>query len=763
MKIKNKLFSSNFPSILTILFIISTIWAMQSCKPDLKKPEKMSLGSIVAKQNVNRNFISIQGVVSAQDGKPLGGAHLYLHDKKTIAGKGGSFRLYIEDIKKSNRLLLKITKKGYADRFVILKPGHHFKNFKMVKAKEISFDPTNRVVISSASTGSSEGCWTSVSKIDWTNFEYLQQHYKISPEGIPEQYNPSPELAMALSIHDSPIPCSRNFTVSIPGKSLESADGSLATETVIASVSSVNLSSTWQMPGDYSVQIPSGDPAYMLSYGAGQIKFQDKKGRELNLKKGSKSEIILPVDPLLLGNKKQKFPPRVPLLIFNETSGMWEQENMLEFDSSELAYKGSATHFSVFNADDVKNPPATLRLDARKIKGKVQYAKIGVTYYDGQPVYIEADDSLNLNDDYHLIYNLPPNAEMSITFMGARGNLVDMPNMATTSGDLETEPLEELLQYPYEASNKTFQLFYDPVPTLQDLAVGIDLPQIDLRVTYNWNGWSDAPSPSNYDKIKLFHISPGGSLQEIASLLKTSMAGGFGDFQFNDQSNPELFTLGTHRFYATAFIYNSAPGGLVSNFHVSPNSNDVYKTYADTSPADVRINNYINFPVSEIRTSENGGISWSASYGQIPAQTSDILMNVPQNNLIRIRTSYWSATCLNDWIDLKETDWNFSPIINVPDPWPDVIVGPTWRGYTGDATTWEMQFFSDYTFRWRYAPPLENFTSWTTENYSLNTSDSSSYSFTAGGAPLTYYIENLFTCDINQIWWPANGLAMNPY
>lgn len=429
------------------------------CATNLQKPS--ILGPTVIDKD--RNFITIQGVISDQKGKPLGGAHLYLMKKETISGKGGEFKIHIDDIKDSNRLVLRITKRGYADRFVILKPGNYTKRFKMLKTKEVLFDPKEDAVISSSPGGSSEGCWTSVSQIDWTNYEYLRQHYKINREGIPEPYTLSPELSSALKIHDSPIPCTGNFIMAIPNNSLSLPDGTLATDEVIASISSVNLSNTWQMPGDYSVRIPSGEAAFMLSYGAGQFKIKDRKGRELNIKKGGKGQITIPVDPLLLVNKKRQFPAKVPLLIFNESSGFWEQENLLEFDPSEMAYKGSITHFSTFNADDVKNPPATLRLDARKIKGKVPYTKIGITYFDNQAVYIEADDSLNPYDDYHLIYNLPPNTEMSITFMGADNTLVDMPNMVATSGDLETESLEELLEYPYTASNKTFQLYYDPV------------------------------------------------------------------------------------------------------------------------------------------------------------------------------------------------------------------------------------------------------------------------------------------------------------
>lgn len=762
MKLKIKFFSENISSIFTPLIIISLIVAMAGCKHNLIKPSKMSPGPIVKEQKEKRNFISIHGAVSDQDGKPLGGAHVHLLNSKTMTGKSGEFKLYIEDIGKTNRLVLNISKNGYADRFAILMPGHHFKNFQMVKASEISFDPRNDVTIVSEDTGPTGGCWTSVSKIDWTNAEYLQQHYTINSKGATEQYTPSPELAMALSIHDSPIPCSRGFAVSIPGNSFTVADGSLATDIVIATVNSISLTSTWQMPGDYSVQIPSGEPAYMLSYGAGQIRFRDVNGKELNLKKGSKCEISLPVDPLLLKNDTQTFPSQVPLLVFNEKNGMWEQEDMLDYDPSEFAYKGTVTHFSTFNADDVKNPPATLRLDARKIKGKVQYAKIGVTYYDNQPVYIEADSNLNPDHDYHLIYNLPPNTDMSITFMGANNTLVGMPNMATQSGDLETESLDVLLEYPYYASNKTYQLFYDPVPHLQNLYIGSRTSELHLRVSYDWNGWLDAPTPSDQDKIQLFHRSPDGSIDEIASLFRVNMGSDFGDFDFNNQNNPELFTPGEHRFFVRATIFN-VDGSLVVEYHQSPNSNEVYNTLAETPIGDVVINNFIHLPVSEVRISLDGGISWSDSYGGILAWETGTLTNVPQNNQTRIKiiTSYWSDF-YNQHYTIRDQDWTYRAVINVTDPWPDLIVGYTWSGYDIYGIFWQMQFFSDLTFRHRNQPRNRSFSGWTTENYSLNRTYPSSYVFTAGGKELTFYLEHPATHELSKMHWTGRSVVMSP-
>ncbi len=221
---------------------------------------------------------------------------------------------------------------------------------------------------------------------------------------------------------------------------------------------------------------------------------------------------------------------------------------------------------------------------------------------------------------------------------------------------------------------------------------------------------------------------------------------------------------GTYYYRARVYLTTIGAGGY------SPYSEVILVTITVPS-SDVRINNYINFPVSEIRTSTNG-INWSESYGPIPAQEYDILTNVPQNSQIRIRTSYWSSYH-DTWIDLKETDWNVTDVINVPDPWPGVIVSSiwagsigspsTWRGYSGNNTTWEMEFYNNGTFRYRSAPPLGSFSSWTTESYSLTSSNSNGYSFNAGGQALHYHIENYIDYAIDEIWWPSEGLRMNRY
>lgn len=288
------------------------------------------------------------------------------------------------------------------------------------------------------------------------------------------------------------------------------------------------------------------------------------------------------------------------------------------------------------------------------------------------------------------------------------------------------------------------------------MTVGMTVPIVDMRVSYDWDGWKDASTPSANDKIQLYHRAPDGAVSAIAVILKTEMTDGFGRFYLTESSHPAVFTPGTHEFFVRASIYDS---GSIRPFHVSPNSNQVIKVFEDLSPGTVRINNNLPFHVSEIRTSANGGVSWSASYGEIPPYNW-VDLAIPQNNMLRIRTSYWSEYH-NDWIHLGATEWSFSAVINVPDPWPGVIVGSIWRGYSGEGVTWEMEFFSNFTFRVRAASPGENFTPWSSGVYSLNTRYPSSYTFFADGEPATYYIENPIDHSIDQLRW--GGVTFDRY
>jgi hypothetical protein len=168
---------------------------------------------------------------------------------------------------------------------------------------------------------------------------------KISGFGMPKDLND------AYYYHAKTANCNSGISVNLPPNSIA------APGPVTISMSAIDLFSPDGMPGDNSADFGNGT-AFMESFGAFSVDiYDDKKSYNLSREKGDPVTVSIPAS---LFPSKQ-LPQSVPLLSYNEKSGIWEKEGEAELDTLKKAYVGRVYHFSAINFDIEKTTPACIR------------------------------------------------------------------------------------------------------------------------------------------------------------------------------------------------------------------------------------------------------------------------------------------------------------------------------------------------------------------------------------------------------------------
>ncbi len=227
-------------------------------------------------------------------------------------------------------------------------------------------------------------------------------------------------------------PCGGGIAVSIPPGALVDRDGNLPAGQVDVSLSTVDLSSPGQMPGDYSARDRGGDGKVMESYGAGSVEITDGSKR-YNLKQGTIATVTIPVDraQLLSG---VALPPTMPLLYYDEVQGVWLDKGELQLtgSGSSSAYRAQVSHFSALNVDLLKDGQSCVSVISGP--GLPASYDIEVTVPPRTPgaaptVLTFAIDNSSGNE--HVIYNLPNGVNIALVpiVSGTRpdGSIGDVP------------------------------------------------------------------------------------------------------------------------------------------------------------------------------------------------------------------------------------------------------------------------------------------------------------------------------------------------
>lgn len=207
--------------------------------------------------------------------------------------------------------------------------------------------------------------------------------------------------------------CGRGISVSIPANALVDANGHPPVGNVLVSVSTIDLMSPEEMPGDYTVALANNDTRVMESFGAGSIEIT-ASGRRYNLKPGRQATVRMPVDGAQLA-AGGPLPATIPILFYDEKKGVWHQEGKgyLTGTGATRAYAVKVKHLSTINADTLKQDQACVRVLSPQPEMPASYnLEVTVPQPNGNAPKVKVQLMDNTAPSEHVIYNLPTNTDI---------------------------------------------------------------------------------------------------------------------------------------------------------------------------------------------------------------------------------------------------------------------------------------------------------------------------------------------------------------
>jgi hypothetical protein len=208
-------------------------------------------------------------------------------------------------------------------------------------------------------------------------------------------------------------PCGPGVGVEIAANSIVDENGNPVTSPFKATITTVDLLSAEQMPGDDSVVPTGGGGAFLQSFGAGALDLPSGH----KLKPGATATFTIPVDrrARMAGGS---LPPSVPLLSYNEKRGLWVEEGTMTLTTQGgvSAYTAKVKHFTTYNADTFfGSGAACVRVFSPSLPGQYNL-EVMSPYPDGTPHYKNYPID-NVTATEHVIYNITPNANITLAPM----------------------------------------------------------------------------------------------------------------------------------------------------------------------------------------------------------------------------------------------------------------------------------------------------------------------------------------------------------
>lgn len=211
--------------------------------------------------------------------------------------------------------------------------------------------------------------------------------------------------------------CGPGVSIALPAKSVKDKNGDVVTTPFEVTIATVDVLSPQQMPGDESVIPIGGGGGYIESFGAGSLDLPE--GFTL----GNPAEVVIPVDrSRSLDN--DPLPATVPYLTYDEEKGLWVEESVMQLKTVNgiESYVGKATHFSAFNADNVKNATAAcVRVFSPDLPSNYDL-EVAAPIGNNGAIRILKKPIDNSSSTEHVIYNLPSQTNITLAPMSQGAN-----------------------------------------------------------------------------------------------------------------------------------------------------------------------------------------------------------------------------------------------------------------------------------------------------------------------------------------------------
>lgn len=311
---------------------------------------------------------------------------------------------------KAKKYVVNIRAKGYGLVSKVYYNAPPSTKFQLKKATVVSINPAIGGVVTDNGP-----CPGSLSfKADWSGNPLAGVPVQIASNGKIAGFGMPKELDEAWTYHAKNPVCNNGIRVNFFANSIA------APAAVNVSMSAIDVFSPDGMPGDNSADFGNG-LNFMESFGAFSLDiYDDEKFYNLNREKGSEATVTFPAG--LFPSKE--IPKSVPVLSYNEKSGIWEKESEAQLDSTEKVYVAKVSHFSAINFDIEKDTPSCIRFKDRDDAFNPPYS-VELTVAPaggGLPVVntrtINASDLCSdaNNDRQFALTRLPENTSASVVF-----------------------------------------------------------------------------------------------------------------------------------------------------------------------------------------------------------------------------------------------------------------------------------------------------------------------------------------------------------
>ncbi|GMQ83129.1 MAG: hypothetical protein BMS9Abin05_2613 [Rhodothermia bacterium] len=472
----------SFVRIIRGLLVVSFMIAVASCQGTGKSDGRIK-GSPQHTKVID--VVELEGRLVGTDG-PVAGVVVLVNGHKARSDEKGIFRL---NVPASQRYILNARKPGYGLLSRVFDGPFSNVKLHLNEGTSVRADPTQAIVVQNVRTSGS--CVDPAIKlIDWGQFptQAVPRTFDSMGAMVPNAF--PPELQQAIDLIGAGPICNPGITVRIPANSLVNSANAPPGGKVDVTVATIDLYSPDAMPGDYTVA-SSTDATFMQSYGAGTIDIWSD-GRLLQLKKGAKAEVIIPVDALQslqITKGNTKAPESIPLLRYDPKTATWRPHGKAFFDKKLNAYRGFITHLSEINMDILKTNPSCVRIDATAISDDF---RVYVTVPTSGTAPVVRDRPIgNTSEKIHALYNLPNNTNISIVPYQTTGlTLTPLGNYWINTGGPQSpatpNPPNPATDYAQcQRSLAIADLGVDQSPSLFGPASTSSL-QVDLSWTYRW-------------------------------------------------------------------------------------------------------------------------------------------------------------------------------------------------------------------------------------------------------------------------------------
>jgi hypothetical protein len=349
--------------------------------------------------------VLFSGFVDGTDVAAIPGARVEVNGKPTTTDGRGWFELYVPD---ADRFVLNIRKEGYGLASRIYDKSVSGGRWTLTRATTQVVDPTKDIVIQDRrETRDCPG--PGADSLNWRSFPELLQNPQWQDGKGSVIEPPERQLPLPLPKPGRQRECGPGIGLFIPANALQNSAGVAATAPVTIDLTTIDLESPEQMPGDYSVRPLAGGVQVMQSYGAGMVEIY-AGGSEFNLKPGATAVLTIPVDPSQL-TAGGPIPPTIPILFYDEVNGIWVEEGSAALNGAGTAYIAQLSHFSAINADTLKNDQACVRVLSPSLPASYEL-EVQVPQGGGAAPKVLHATITNTPPHQHVIYNLPINTNI---------------------------------------------------------------------------------------------------------------------------------------------------------------------------------------------------------------------------------------------------------------------------------------------------------------------------------------------------------------